>query len=69
MPEDTITDMGQVPGLWIRQSTGTIITQLRSDVFKETRLGAEGYGFLDFHREVPNDAVPLYAEIHPNHLH
>lgn len=61
---DRISTVAVVPGLWIRSSTATIITQIGETVFKETGLTERGgYAFIDYHREIPNDAFPLLAEV------
>ncbi|ADX31917.1 hypothetical protein TPA2_gp03 [Tsukamurella phage TPA2] len=57
-----------VPGVWLRQHTGTMVVQLNAYTFKETRNTGEGWAFVDFHRGVPADCVPLMAEVIPENV-
>lgn len=57
-----------MPGVWLRQHTGTMVVQINAYTFKETRNTGEGWAFVDFHRGVPTDCVPLMAEVIPENV-
>lgn len=67
MPNPTV-QVAIVPGVWLRQHTGTMVVQLNAYTFKETRNTGEGWAFVDFHRGVPADCVPLMAEVIPENV-